>query len=97
MGHVKNIEKTAVVSFEKVGFKTPVKVAAEMRRDVLAFFKKNPRGKIEFHFGGYARLSAKFAKELLKNDADGTLAKYLNQIVVRKMHIFDQQLVQEAL
>jgi hypothetical protein len=94
MNYIKEISPTATISFEKIDFSTPPKKAAEMREEIITFFKKRPTGKLEFRFGGYARWSQEFANELFKN---GALEKYMTKITVFGMHVFDQSMMQEAL
>lgn len=94
MAYIKKIKKTATVSFSKINSETPTSVARKMQKEIIAFFKKNPKGKLDFQFGGYVRLSSKFAKALFK---DNLLEDYLDKIVTRQIHVFDQQTINRAL
>lgn len=88
------ISKKGVVSFNDISFDTPVKIANNMRKEVIDFFEKNPKGALEFQFGGFARLSPKFAKELFKGN---NLKEYYNKITTRQIHVFDQLIIEEAI
>jgi hypothetical protein len=90
----KFIEDGGFVSFEKIGFDTSSKVAAKMRDEIVAFLENNPKQKIELRFGGYARLSSEFAKELFKGKV---LEKFLDRIITRQIHVFDQEKISTAI
>ena len=94
MTHIKNVQKVSTISFEDVGFQTSIEVAKEMREEIVSFFKENPDGKIELDFGGFSRLSAEFAKELLKGE---DIKNNLGRIITRQIHVFDQTRISEAL
>jgi hypothetical protein len=83
----KFVKDDGVVSFEKIGFETSPRVAAKMRDEIIVFLENKPKQKIEFRFGGYARLSSEFAKELFRGKA---LEKFLGRIILRQIHVFDQ-------
>jgi hypothetical protein len=86
MGNIK-VKKSIEISFDKVDTDSSKDIATEMRQKILDFFKKNPGGIVNLRFGGYARMSNEFAKELFDNQ---DMADRLDQIVVFGMHVFDQ-------
>jgi hypothetical protein len=90
----KFVKDDGIVSFKKIDFETSPRVAAKMREEIVAFLKNKPKNKIEFHFGGYARFSSEFAKELFKDKA---LTKFFDRITVRQMHVFDQTIMNTAI
>lgn len=94
MSYINSIEKTATISFKKINFETSIEVAQTMRDEIVTFFKENPKGKLEFDFGGYARLSSEFANELFK---DGALDDFMSKIVTRHIHLFDELKLSEAM
>ena len=94
MSHLINVKKSATISFVKVDFETPIKVAKEMQNEIIAFFKENPDGEIRFEFGGFARLSSDFANALFEG---GLLNEYKGKMTTFGMHIFDGIKLNEAM
>lgn len=94
MAHINNVQKVATISFENVDFETSIEVAKEMREEIISFLKENPDRKIELDFGGYARLSLKFAKELCKGK---DFKNNLERISTKEMHLFDGTIIAQAL
>ena len=94
MRYLKNVKKIATISFNEIGFNTSIKVAEEMQKEIIAFFKENPEGEVKFEFGGFARLSKPFADALFGGNA---LDEYMGKITTWEMHIFDGQMIHEVI
>jgi hypothetical protein len=94
MKYLKVIKKTAHIPFHKIDFKTPTKGAKKIQRQILAFFEKNPDGKVIFHFHGYPRLSQPFADTLFEG---GLLNEHRDNIRGCEMETIDYLILMKAL
>lgn len=77
-----------------------LKRAVEIRREIKSFFKNNPEGKLQLHFGGYTRLGKKTSDEIFKKlvkDKGFDWNRYGNSITTYAIHIFDQQTIGQSI
>lgn len=94
MVHIQDIQTVPTILFSHVDHDTSIEVAKSMRDEIVTFFKEHPKGKLELDFGGYARLSEKFARELFQGE---DMKNNFKRIATRHIHVFDQIVISEIL